>query len=215
MPPPDGDQDSWMTQIEYARHANVNPSTVCRWLKNGRIVAEADGRIDPVRADRLRGATESPLPHHQARKAQFDAAKATQGQGEPRNGATGPHSAQPAATTHWHDDPEHLGNALKLETYRLQKAKAEAANLDLDRMAGRLVDRGDVEYLFADIGAHLRGKLDNMASQLASVVASRRGDVHAIHADLDSYARDLLDDLANHIERRGIEILGNADGADA
>jgi len=65
-----------LSQAAYARHANVSPTTVGRWIRAGRISLEADGGIDPDKADRQRIASESPLPHHQARKAQIDAEKA-------------------------------------------------------------------------------------------------------------------------------------------
>jgi hypothetical protein len=62
-----------VTQAEFARLSGVNRSTVHRWIQNGRIETDAHGLIDPDTAARMREATESPLPHHQARKAQFDA----------------------------------------------------------------------------------------------------------------------------------------------
>ena len=68
-----------VTQAEFARITGVNRSTVHRWIQNGRIEVDAQGLIDPGAAARMRDATESPLPHHQARKAQFDEARAGQG----------------------------------------------------------------------------------------------------------------------------------------
>ena len=60
-----------VTQAEFARLAGVNRSTVTRWLQNGRIQADPSRLIDPDAALKMRAATESPLPHHQARKEQW------------------------------------------------------------------------------------------------------------------------------------------------
>ena len=65
-----------MTAGEYAVYADVNNSTVCRWLQNGRIEKGADGPINRREADVMRVKTESPEPHHQARKEQIEEAKA-------------------------------------------------------------------------------------------------------------------------------------------
>jgi hypothetical protein len=65
-----------VTRAEYARHAGVNRSTVTRWIEAGRIPSRPDGLIDQAQADQMRDVTESPLPHHQARKAQIETEKA-------------------------------------------------------------------------------------------------------------------------------------------
>lgn len=193
-----------MTQAEYARHANVTPSTVTRWLQNGRISRRAGGLIDPEQADRERFASESPMPHHQARKAQIDAEKARQAQDVPPagQGADSPPQAQPGPTS-----SEELGLALKLETYKLQKAKAEQANLELDQSAGLLVERSEVEYLLRDLAAVLHSSLDGMAAQLAPALASHRGDVSAMQSEIEGFSRDLLVNLADHLDRQAQQHL--------
>ena len=189
-----------MNQAEYARHANVHPSTVGRWLEVGRISLGPDGRIDPEQADRERTATESPMPHHQARKAQIDAEKDRRAQAEAQ-----PHAAAPAPTQAPAEPMpamEKLGAALKLETYKLQKAKAEQANLDLDKAAGLLVERAAVEAVLADLGATLRSLLDSLPFRAAPSLARHRGDAEAIHVELQSIAADLLEEIVAHIHRK-------------
>ena len=183
-----------LRQIDYARRCGVNPSTVTRWIQNGRIRVLDNGLIDAEDADRQRQLTESPLPHHQARKAQFDRQREQ------------PHL----------DDQDHgegmesgeISRRLKLETYRLQKAKADQANLELDRSAGLLVERSEVEYLLADLAATLQSKLIALPALLAPSVASHRGDASAIAHELEGFARDLLTELASHIERQADAHLG-------
>lgn len=180
-----------LNQADYARQIGVHPSTVNRWIKRGRIRLRPDGLIDPEAADRERLVTESPMPHHQARKAQFEEV--------------------------WHADSrqmeealssDELSRALKLETYRLQKAKADQANLELDRAAGLLVERVEVEYLLADLAATLQSKLGSIPALLGPALAAHRGDVAAIHHELESVTRDLLTELAAHLERQGEAHLG-------
>ena len=188
-----------LSQNAYARRLGVAPSTVNRWLKAGRITAEANGLIDPERADRERDATESPFPMHQARKAQFDAERAARrlaDDGQTPGGVDAPQAgvAMPPM--------EKLGAALKLETYKLQKAKAEQANLELDRSAGLLVERAAVDLVLADFGATLRGLLENLPGQLAPSLSGHRGDVTAIHAELESVTSDLLREMAAHMQRK-------------
>jgi len=189
-----------MNQSQYADHAGVNRSTVTRWIKNGRISLEADGSIDPERADRQRHATESPMPHHQARKAQIDAHKAAQA-------AEDATAAQPATASEPLPAIEKIGAALKLETYKLQKAKAETANMELDKLAGALVERVEVDYVLADFGNTLRGLMEGLPDRLSGALAACRGDANAIHKELDDAARQLLAEIANHMARRAEERL--------
>lgn len=194
-----------VTQAEFARLANVNRSTVHRWLANGRIEADSQGLIDPDAAARMRDATESPLPHHQARKAQLDEARV--GDSTTRNeiaqqGAT----SQAATASDTMPAAEKIGTALKLETYKLQKAKAEQANMELDKMAGALVERADVDFILTDIGNTLRGLLESLPDRLAPAIAAHLGDVNAIHKALEDTAHDLLNEMAD-LMRRKMETL--------
>jgi phage terminase Nu1 subunit (DNA packaging protein) len=190
-----------ITQAEFARMAGVNRSTVHRWIAAGRIEADAQGLIDPDAAARMREATESPLPHHQARKAQFDEARAGDGLGQATSAQQSATSGQPTAA-----DPmpaaEKIGTALKLETYKLQKAKAETANLELDKLAGALVERAEVDFVLHDFGNTLRGLLESLPDRLAPAIAAHRGDVNAIHKTLEDTAHDLLNEMADMMKRK-------------
>jgi len=185
-----------ISQAAYARLIGVDPSTVTRWIQNERISRLPNGLIDPERADRERAATESPMPHHQARKAQFDEEKERKAQAE-----TAPPVSEPEPSA------EGLGLALKRETWKLQKAKAETANLELDKAAGLLVERSEVEFLLRDLAAMLQSQLDGMAAKLAPSLSAHRGDVNAIQAEIESFARDLLSELAAHLERQAAQHL--------
>ena len=200
-----------VTQAEFARLCGVNRSTVTRWVQNGRIAVDAQGLIDPVAASAMREATESPQPHHQARKAQFDEERtpnpAWQNVANPATGpATGqnaPPAQKPAASI---GEPipqaEQLGIALKVETYKLQKAKAQTANVELDKMAGSLCERAEVDYALADFGNTLRALLEAMPDRLASQLSTLQGDVSAMHRAIEEAMHDALASMSETMQRK-------------
>lgn len=198
-----------ITQAEFARQLRVNRSTVHRWIASGRIQADDQGLIDPDAARVMREATESPLPHHQARKAQFDEAREASGinpqekaaQAAPVAPATG-QTERNAPASEPMPAMEKLGAALKLETWRLQKAKAELANVELDKAAGALAERAELDYVLADFGNTLRGLMEGLPDRLAPALAAHRGDVGAIHKDMEDTARDLLTEMSDHMKRK-------------
>jgi phage terminase Nu1 subunit (DNA packaging protein) len=173
-----------LSQAEFARREKVNPSTVSRWVKAGRIPVEPDGRIDPEKARRAREATESPLPHHQARKAQIEEQKQTPGV----NGSTA-----------------EIGAALKLETWKLQRAKAEMAALEVDVKAGLLVERANVNFVLDDFCAMQRRLLEALPRRVAGPLAAHQSDPQAIRQTLDEAVRELLAEFSEYLARRAAE----------
>lgn len=195
-----------VTQAGLARALGVAKSTVHKYKAAGRISFDAHGLIDLDTARAQILATESPLPHHQARKAQFDEARAGDGMGQATNAQQGATSSQPAAHAEPIPAAEKIGTALKLETYRLQKAKAETANLELDKLAGSLVERAEVDFVLADFGGTLRGLMESLPDRLAPAIAAHRGDVGAIHKALEDTAHDLLTEMSETMKRKMEEI---------
>lgn len=208
-----------VTQSEFARIQGVNKSTVMRWLRSGRMEATPQGLIDVQAAQRMLEATGSPAPHHQARKAQFDEARnAAQGAfsgaaptnhlQNSQNAPTGPQNGQqtPGATprnaTEGMPAAEKIGTALKLETYKLQKAKAETANVELDKMAGALCERAEVDYALNDFGNTLRALLEAMPDRLASQLSTLHGDVAAMHKAIEEAMHDALASMAENMTRK-------------
>lgn len=209
---------SHVTQAEFARIQGVNKSTVTRWLRSGRMQANPNGLIDVQASQRMLEATGSPEPHHQARKAQFDEAReahsAFTGQTPtnplqnvqnaptaPQNGPATPNAtpgnsgaAMPAA--------EKIGTALKLETYKLQKARAETANVELDKMAGALCERAEVDYALNDFGNTLRALLESMPDRLASQLSTLHGDVAAMHRAIEEAMHDALASMTENMTRK-------------
>lgn len=180
-----------MSRAEFARHMGVNRSTVTRWIERGRISPAANGRIDPVAAKADLEATESPEPHHQARSAQIAEQKAQQ--------AAQPHEAN--------TDRAEVGMRLKLAMAKEREAKAELAAMERDKIAGLLVDRGEVDFLMRDIGETLRAMGEGFADRHAAALAAHHGDVAAIRQTLDDAMRDLLLEVSHHMGRKAEEVL--------
>lgn len=207
-----------VSQAEFARLCRVNRSTVSRWLKNGRIEADAAGLIDPEAAERMRAATESPLPHHQARKAQLDEARVTAGAAQ--GGAAPPDVEESAVETVVDETGAGLDEAgaadqpalvqhnldLKRSTARLQHNKAELAAMEVDRLAGRLVELVDVQFVLDDMGATVRTLLESFPDRLAGELAAHQGNTNAIHKSLADAARELLLGISDSMQRRMEEL---------
>jgi phage terminase Nu1 subunit (DNA packaging protein) len=191
-----------VTQAELARALGVAKSTVHKYKAAGRIRFDAQGLIDLDTARAQILATESPLPHHQARKAQFDEGRAGEGMGQATNAPPAAPSGPPAPAADPMPAAEKIGTALKLETYKLQKAKAETANIELDKLAGALVERAEVDFVLNDFGNTLRGLLESLPDRLAPAIAAHRGDVNSIHKALEDTAHDLLNEMADLMKRK-------------
>lgn len=193
-----------LTRAEFARARGVNRATVTKWIHAGRVEVDASGRIDPAAADHRLAVTESPQPHHQARLAQIEEARAQPREApadtappvSPRTGSAEEQPGMPPA--------EKLALAYKTEVYRHQKAKAELANLELDKAAGLLVERIAVESLLADLGATWRRLLGTLADRATPEIMSVGHNATEIHAAIDATATAIGDALLLEIQRREI-----------
>lgn len=186
---------------EFARICGVNRSTVTRWIQNGRIALAENGLIDSEQAALMREETESPMPHHQARKAQFEEARAAKGKPESKQIDPGA-IAKETADQKQQSESANVSTALKLETWRLQKAKAEMAALEVDKMAGMLIERSEVDFVLTEFGSTLRGLLEGLPDRMAGQLAAHRGDATKIHKDLEDAAFDLLSEISQLMQRK-------------
>lgn len=186
---------------EFARICGVNRSTVTRWIQNGRIALAENGLIDSEQAALMREETESPMPHHQARKAQFEEARVANGKPESKQIDPGA-IAKETADQKQQSESTNVSTALKLETWRLQKAKAEMAALEVDKMAGTLIERSEVDFVLTEFGSTLRGLLEGLPDRMAGQLAAHRGDATKIHKDLEDAAFDLLSEISQLMQRK-------------
>lgn len=177
-------------QAEFARRCNVTRGTVCKWVKNGRVQVGEDGLLDAQQAMAMRKVTESPLPHHQARKEQIEQEKAESAAlSQPENS-----DLLPAA--------EKISLKLKRATMKERECKADIAAMERDKMAGSLVERKEVDYVLQDFGHTLRGLLESLPDKLTAELSGYRGDTNKIHVALEAGARELLDQISEHMSRK-------------
>ena len=196
-----------LTQSEFARQAGVSRQAVNQALAAGRLPAAGTGAgagvaLGESTAKDLWDLTASPASAHQARKAQFEEARIggnpTAPEKNSQKAAMG--TATPTADTL--PTLEKLAAALKVETYKLQKARAELANIEVDKAAAVLVERAEVDFVLADLGALVRTQLEGLPDRLAGQLAAHRGDTARIHHDLEDAAHTLLADLVDAIKRK-------------
>jgi hypothetical protein len=184
----------------FARREGATPQAVSQWIRDGRITLGADGLLDPVTAHQERIASESPLPKHQANVVKFQDARLV--------AQANPTSAAVEAPENAADAPAVLSTALELsaklkyETYRLQKAKAELANIEIDKAAGLLVDRVEVERMFVDVGATLRSLLESLSDHVTPLVLGCGGNATQVHQTLEDAAKNILTDLSDLMRRK-------------
>ena len=207
---------SLVTQAEFARLTGVNRSTVTRWIQNGRIQLDQNGLIDAVAANAMREDTASLQPHHQARKAGIELVKQAAGAAQHAIGALGiPSINQNAPAPAGEADDSMAGDLnaadvnsrYKLAMAREREAKAELAAMEVDKLAGTLVERSEVDYLLSDLGNTLRSTFESLPDRLAGQLAALRGDSSAMHQALGDALRDVLLSFSEQMKRR-MEGLG-------
>lgn len=164
----------------YARHRGVSPAAVRKALETGRIALDADGTIDPVKADhdwekntdetRAKGGTQRRVPLEAM--ASVEATLAEEGL-EPEGGVT----LTDAKTAH-------------------EIVKTHLARLRLAKMRGELVDkRRATDLIFAKARAE-RDVWLQWPARVAAIMASELGvDPHLMETVLDAHVRQYLADI--------------------
>ncbi|MBF0583885.1 MAG: hypothetical protein HQL80_06560 [Magnetococcales bacterium] len=157
-----------MNVAEYARHRGVSHVAVLKAIKSGRIKKEADGKINPTKADKEW--EENTDPSRQRARPVSTVSPAPKS--EPLGTAVPavPKAVQPAA------DPV-IKSVKMMPTYAENKAahefyKAQAARLAFEKMRKNLVDRKTVDdEIFAE-NRRVRDRLQNIPGRVAPIVAA-------------------------------------------
>ncbi|MFE8034567.1 hypothetical protein [Thiohalocapsa marina] len=179
LPPPDR---PLLTKSQYARHRGVSPAAITRAIKEKRVVTAKVGKrelIDQKASDALWAAI-----------------------ARPRADSPGPVAGALDADASAPDSAAAVSLALKRATLRLQEAKAEAANIEIDKQAGLLVERVTVEYLLRDLGEAVRSRVENLPGQLAPVLVGIAGDESALYLEIERHTYAVLEDLSQHFYRQ-------------
>jgi hypothetical protein len=171
----------------YARQRGVSHVAVLRAIKQGRVPLEADGTVDPQKADAswerttdpARGKVKSKAPTEKLRpigEAAVGSVRETlKEQGLPAGGNV---TFVQARTAH-------------------EIAKAHLARLRLQRMKGELVERARATALVFRLAREERDSWLNWAARVAALIAADLGvDTHAVQKIVETHVRSHLAELA-------------------
>lgn len=177
----------------YAKARGVSHVAVLKAVKAGRIPIEADGSIDPTKADAAWERSTDPS------KAK---GKARPSKDKPRT----PERLKPVAETAIGSVRETLkeqglpsgGNVTFVQARTAHEiAKAHLARLRLQRMKGELVDRARATALVFRLAREERDAWANWPARVAALMAAELGaDPHAVQKALEAHVRTRLAELA-------------------
>jgi len=160
----------------YARHRGVTDTAVHKAIRAGRITPEADGTIDPDKADR-EWERNSEAPRSGTRKQAVKVAvPEAAGEGAP---------ALPGGGT----------SLLQAKTVN-EVVKAQTNKVRLARLKGELVDRSQaIAHVFKLARAERDAWLNWPARTSAQMAAKLGVDPHAMHVALEAAVREHLQEL--------------------
>ncbi|MBF0629223.1 MAG: hypothetical protein HQL91_13485 [Magnetococcales bacterium] len=171
---------------EYARHRGVTHTAVTKALKSGRIQKEADGLIDPVKADRAwEGNTDPALQREPARQI-----------------ATAPPPPRPAKPIE--DIQPRLGSEPQetkgVPNYALSRAVKEAyaaklLRIEYEQKMGNLLEAAVVTKEAFEVASRTRDRLEKIPSQVSAELTAMT-DRRAIETLLAKEIRSALEEIA-------------------
>ncbi|MFA5041625.1 MAG: hypothetical protein WC464_08340 [Bdellovibrionales bacterium] len=162
-----------MNISEYARHRGVSHVAVIKAINDGRIEREADGSIDPVKADEA-WSKNTNQAHSRKRASPAEVPASVQSMG-----SAGPNFAQ--------------SRAIK-EAYNARLAK-----LSYEEKSGQLVSIDSVKISWFGTLRVLRDRTLNLADRLAPLLAAET-DPRKVAELLDTELRQILTDAANDVQ---------------
>jgi len=167
----------------YARHRGVSRAAVLKAIKTGRITREADGGINPAKADMEWARNTDPALQRKAVKQSGPPCFEDEAPGDPRIVEGVPSFARSRAIR---------------EAYNARLAK-----LEYEEKSGELVRVADVKSAWFGISRLLRDRILALPDRLAPLLAPETNQ-KAIREMLDAELRAVLESAADGIE--GINI---------
>ena len=166
----------------YARHRGVSHVAVKKAIDSGRITPEADGTLDPQRADaEWAKNTESPRAGTRARPVRATVPQETA-------------ASTPAGDTHI-ALPSGGASLLQARTVN-EVVKAQTNKVRLARLKGELVDRPQaIAHVFKLARSERDAWLNWPARISAQMAAKLDVDPHAMHVALEAAVREHLQEL--------------------
>lgn len=177
------------TQAEFAALLGKDKSYVTRLKQAGRIVLDADGRVDVEKSRALIAATADP-----SRNAAVEARAA----GSPLS------NSLPSAgeRTNERSNFDSVGNSYQQAKAVNEKYKALTAKAEYESLIGKLVDAEEARLFAADLAASFRGALEVLPDRLAPELVPLN-DTEALRAVLVESFEQVLTDLADKIAKWG------------
>lgn len=182
-------------KIEYARHRNVSPSLVTRWIAAGRVVLEGK-RIDLDASDRLlagsldpaRGGAGTGSGGKPKRGAGKDTSATTAGAAGASDGSSPAAAVTPAAS-----------QSLIAHRAKREDFVARDAELRYLERAGALVPRESFERAVREGMGPITAAIDSLAPRIARQVVGLE-DIRTIEAAIEAEVRAIRADLRKSLE---------------
>jgi hypothetical protein len=161
----------------YARHRGVSDTAVHKAIRAGRITPEADGTIDPERADRDWAKNSDTPREGTARRAETVPVK------EP--------ASEPITPAF------HTGGTSLLQARTVNEVvKAQTNKVRLAQLKGDLVDRSQAIAQVFKLARAERDAWLNWPARISAQLASQLGvDAHTLHVALEATVREHLQEL--------------------
>ena len=182
-----------LSRRKYATRRGVSEKAVRKAIAAGRITVEADGTIDPVKADRQWAAQTDP-----AMQRGQSARSATKPVPKSALRAVDETLRDAGAIPEAGSQPE-TGGEMSFMRARManEVLKAQTAKLRLQKMKDELVDRTSATAMVFDLARRERDAWLNWPSRVAANMAAELGvDTHLTEQVLDKYLRAHLADMA-------------------
>lgn len=186
----------------YARHRGVTDTAVHKAIRVGRITQEADGTIDPHKAD-LEWARNTDAPKTETPRGQPVPPRDP----EPVAAAFSRDTAAPrdvprdsATTTANEPAPSLPGGGTSLLQARTvnEVVKAQTNKVRLARLKGELVDRSQAVAQVFKLARTERDAWLNWPARISAQLAANLGvDPHHLHVALDAAVREHLQELGD------------------
>ena len=191
-----------VSRRQYAKMRGVSESAVRKAIASGRITVEADGTIDPAKADAQWATQTDPSkqrgPNAQAMAAETAASTARAAATKPVSRAAIESVGETLREAGAETDPAGGGEVSFLRARMANEVlKAQTARVKLSKMKGELVDRARATTLVFDLARRERDAWQGWPARIAANMAADLGvDAHEMEQVLDKYLRAHLADLA-------------------
>lgn len=176
----------------YAQHRGVSHTAVQKAIRLGRITAEADGSIDPAKADAEWSANTNSEPGKRKPKQ-------TTGSERPAKVKPVPEAAVTAVreTLRESGEPLPAGGMTFMQARTANEVlKARTNRLKLQKLKGELVDRARAAAHVFKLARDERDAWLNWPSRISALMAADLGvDPHRMHVALEEHVRDHLSEL--------------------